>query len=465
MTTQHDSNGQGLFPWGTPDINHAARGHHEFGPSKLNAFAACPGYRPREGGTSVAAEEGTALHEWMDKVALHAIATGSEFVPALSTLVRGAGLADEEYNWLRTCAEQVDTFLRKVNRAGMQFHNELRIEVTRPDGTVVNFGHLDLLLTWDEGRKGVLFDYKFGWIPVPAAKENLQGINYALGVMQQFPALKVVGVMFVQPKLQQVSMAMFGRDDMDAMLRQIDEVISTALNPNAALRPNPYCDYCRKAGTCPALAASAHSALTRYEELPFPATFGQVEINTPADAAKALYVIGRLETHFSAAKDTLRRMVIDAAKNNDGRLEVPLAGGEKLVLESRQRSTPRSVSDPEAVSVALKDVLTPSQVLTCCDLSLGKLETLFADMMVVKAAQREGSVLEQARLEAEARPAEAKQILEAAALAAKDLRITKKEAKEMLSEVLTQEGLLKAGDGKVDYLKVRLEKGTPQLVE
>lgn len=465
-TPTPDGPEQFLFPWGEPQAaapDHSVRGHHPFGPSKLNAYAACPGYRPREGGASEAADEGTALHEWMERVAAHAVDKHLEFIPALDALVRGETLDHEHYGYLRTCCEQVDVFLRKVNRAFVRFHNEIQVTVRRPDGSVVNYGHLDLLLTWDGGRKGVLLDYKFGWLPVPPAAENLQGVNYALGVLQQFPDLKFVGVMFIQPKIRQVSMAMFGRDDMDDMLGRIDGVIAEAQNPAATLRPNPYCDYCERAGTCAALASSAHAALTKYEELPFPAAFGQVEIKTPQDAAKALYVIGRLETHFTAAKSALRQLVLEATRDTGGRLEVSLPGGEKIVVESRQRNAPRSLGDPLAVAQALGEVLTTQQVLSCSELSLTKLETLFADMMVLRGNERSARMMDEAQQQAEADPARAGAVLEAAQAAAKDLRVTKKWAKEAFASVLAEEGLLTSGEGKVDYLKVRLEKGQALL--
>ena len=457
--TADSANGQLLFPWApTPaKPDHGARGHHPFGPSKLNAYAACPGYRPREGGASEAADEGTALHELMDKVASESQRSGLPFLETLDTVLRGQAVDNEQYSWLRSCCEQVDTFLRKIKFSSISFHNEIQVQVVRADGNVVNYGHLDLLLTWDNGRRGVLFDWKFGWIAVPPAAENLQGMNYALGVLQQFPSLTVVGVMFVQPKIKQVSMATFSRADMPELLERIDGVIRAAQSPNPVLRPNPYCDYCDRAGTCAALASSSHAALTRYEELPFPAEFGRVEIRTPEDAAKALYVIGRLETHFTAAKTTLRQKVLEAAKANDGRMEVELPGGEKLVVEARQRNNPRTIGEPHAVAHAIRDVLTPEQVLSCCDLSVTRLETLFAETLQLKGAESKAELEQLAKDEPD--PEKAQALLDTA----KDLQVTKKGAKEILTSVLAAEGLLTSGDGKVDYLKVRLEKGQALL--
>lgn len=456
---------------GGPD--HAARKHHKYGMSKLNAYRACAGYLPNDT-TNAAAEDGTRQHEIMDVITVRVKENpGALMVPELDAL-RAEGntpMDDNDYAYLRFCCEKADFWLRKGGRA-VVLHNEINVQVLNPDGTELNHGHLDLLIILPDGKNAVLFDWKFGWIPVPEAEGNLQGMGYALGCFHKFAGLERIGVLFVQPKLGAQTVCPYSRENMHGMYRRIREVIDGSLRYAAtqdigALRPNPYCDYCQRAGSCPALVNAAQRALAVLPgdgAMALPPGFTLATVRTPEDIARALYIVDRLETLIEASKRDengikgVRKMALDLAKANGGTYSVEIAPGKCVVLEARQRKMPRSIEHPAVVAKALEGVLTPAEVLDCCDLSITKLENAFADKYTKAQDAKADDHLETARrTAARLTPTHVKDFLAQAKAEAKEMRSTKKAAMAIMGNVLSAEGLITAAEGSVDYLKLRLE--------
>lgn len=445
-----------------PDPDHGARSHHRFGMSKLNAYDSCSGYLPNEG-TNSAAEEGTRLHEIMDRIAQSAINSGRNFVITLKTLMaEDLSITQEDEPLLYACCHEVDKLTAGRDPRPV-FRNEIRVDVRKPNGEKLNHGFLDLLITFENGTKGIIFDWKFGWIPVPPAATNYQGKGYALGCFMEFSRLKHIGVVFVQPRLSKVSTCSYRRQEIPDMYSGISNVIARAKDPNPTLRPNPYCDYCQRQGTCVALVRSASETLVKYEPLPFPTNFGTgIEVRTPEDAMKALYCLQRLKAHIDAGEGALRQIAMQKVTAENGRTELPVSDTEKLVVTSHKRSFPRSISDPSGVAEALSEVMLPSQVLACCDITLGRLEPAFAETFCARQKKLADQVLEAAEKKAAKLPAkEAKELLKAAKAEARELRSSQKAAKELMAEILLQNGLLTLGEGKVEYLKLRIEKVVP----
>ena len=427
-----------------------ALAHHKHGMSILNALAACPGYQSR-GGTSQAAEDGTRLHAVMEDVVGMVKLKGTA-AEALQIVAGTGEVSEEELIYLEFCCRELDFWLAK-NVKGII--SEGRVQILNPDDTELNFGTFDLLLILSDDT-AILFDWKFGWIPVPPARTNYQGRGYAVGVFQKYPTLTKLGVAFVQPKLHTTTHAMYCRKNLFAMYDEIRELIRTAQSEAKTLRPCSYCDYCRNAATCKALLNDAQRAVAIHEGLPMPASFVGLQIETPEEAARALYVLGRLEVliNESGLKDKAKEL----ARANDGRLACVLPNGDTVVVEIKQRSAPRSANSPMLIADALKDVLTPEQVLAACDLKITRLEEIFAEVFVEKSNVEAQSILTEAEARARIEPDKAKEIAKTATAQAKAARSTKKNAVEVLSSVLLAEGLVTAPEGRVDYLKLRVEK-------
>lgn len=443
--------------------NHTERTHHKYGMSKLNALDFCGGYRSKDE-PSEASEEGTRLHEIMDRVAGRlklrlAQKKPLDAVQELQDLLEGGDVfADEDQRYyLEFCCKELNVWLAKKP---VRIENEIRVYINHPNGTELNHGHLDILIVF-RNDVAALIDYKFGWIPVPPAIQNLQGLGYAAGCFQKFPALKKICSVFTQPKLHVTTRHLFDRSESFSMYQRVRGVIDNAERADKILRPGPYCDFCESLGTCTALVKSAHAAVVKYEGLPLPDIFDGAKIQTAEQAAVALYCVERLEALIE--NGGIKAKALEFAKAAGGRLEVPIGDGTNVVLEVRGRKAARSANSPALIAEALKDVLAPEQVLGCCDPSITKLEEVFADTLVEQRKKEAAEYLATAEREAaeadlSGHTVAAKTIRAEAKRIAKEIRVTKKAAYEIMADTLRSEGLLSAPAHLIEFLKVRLEK-------
>lgn len=430
--------------------------HHSYGMSKLNMLAACPGFTSREG-TNQAAEDGTRLHDVMEKVVADIIKSGSTAKNSLGVVLHGVTISEEEQFHLEFCCKALDFWLVKKP---LRIVSEGRVSIYNPDETELNFGTYDLLVFLTE-ETAIGLDWKFGWIPVPPANSNWQGKGYAVGVFQKYPRLKKLGFQFVQPKLHLTTSAMYQRENLFEMYSQVRDVISAAQAAEKSLHPCQYCDFCAVAGTCKALLNEAQKAVSIHEGLPMPASFVGLQINTPEDAARALYVVSRLEILIS--ESGLKERAKELARATGGKLSCQISPTETVMVELKQRNAPRSANSPMLIAEALKAVLSPEQVLGACDPKITRLEEIFADAYVEKMEAEAKAILEAADEAALLAPMNAKEIHKTALAQAKATRSTKKHAIEILNDALLSDGLVTAPEGKVDYLKVRVEKHEKQI--
>lgn len=443
------------------------RGHHQFGPSKMNYLRACAGFT-NHGKGSAASDDGQRLHDIMHSIAVSvgvALDEGDKKARFYNTLrmqieVVQEPVDDQEVWLLEYCAREVDKWLD----AGFTFKllSEIEVKVDHPDGTNLNHGFLDLALFRDE-TTAVVIDYKFGWIQVPPAENNLQGKNYALGMFQSFFKLEKIASVFIQPKLDLVTEHLHNRTEIFALYMELRDVIRAAMSPQKTLSPGQYCDYCAHSGTCTAVIKNSYRALAKYEPIPFPDTFDGLQITEPRQVALALYVIDRLDKVVSS--QDLRQRALALAKANGGKISFALNDQENIVIEAKGRKASRTANSPALIAEALEGVLSASQVLGCCDPSITKLEDVFADALVAKRKDEADNILAVAETFARVASADrAKEIRAEAKARAKDHRVTKAYAKQILEDTLRSEGLLSRPEGIIEFAKLRVEKsGAPQL--
>lgn len=447
-----------------PDApDHGARAHHHRGMSKLNALKACAGY-DSAGGTNTAAEAGTRLHEHLDLAIAAVIKRGRapQWMPltaALDELIAAGTITveEEEEHYLRFCAREVDKFLPHATA----ILNEIRVYIRRPNGDVLNYGSLDLLLLLPNGV-GLIFDYKFGWVPVESAATNMQGKGYTVGALQQIPALKKIASVFLQPKLDSVTTGIFERKNLHGLYKEIETIIDLADAPTKTLRPSSYCKYCLHAGTCTALIKSAAAAVNKFELIELPDVFDGLQITTPKQVILAYYLIDQLEAMI--AKGGVRAKAMELAVAAGGSISEVVAG-RVLTLEVKSRKSPRSANSPILIAETLQDVLTPEQVLGCCDLSIGKLEEIFADEYVARAQKEADKIISDAETAALAEPDKklATNLRKEGKTRAREAKITRKDAAGILNDTLRVEGLVTSGEGVVSYLKLKVETAQPTL--
>lgn len=451
------------------------RSHHEHGMSVLNYIAACSGFKGRDG-ENEAARDGTRLHGVMEKVIAAYLSHKKLFhvdqspvtkpytlLDALRGVIETETVTEEEEVYLEFCCREV---ARWLDKAKGEVRVERRVYIHNPDGTELNFGHYDLLIFLSD-EVAIMFDYKFGWIPVPAAASNWQGKGYACGTFQELPRLKTVGVIFIQPKLHRTTRTTYTREKLYEMYAEVRDVIRRAQATDKILSPGPYCDYCALAATCTALLNEASRAVALYEGLPVPQGFAGLQISTPEDAARAMFVLDRLQVLIDNAAD-LKDRAKQFARNNGNMIAAPLPDGRLITVELKNKNAKRSANNPGLIAEVLKDWLSPEQVLGACDPKITALEEIFANAFVERQRAEASVILQNAQAAAERLKdsgdhSGAAQILEKAKADAKAIRVTKKHAAEILNATLQAEGLLSRPDARVEYLKVRVEKPLKQI--
>lgn len=401
------------------------RAHHKYGPSKMNYMDDCAGFMSQSG-TSEAAEEGTFLHDLMDKMIVQVLKGRAKTTveQVAGWVVKSHELTEDQIACLRFCCRRIDTFLAKRPTA---VHTEISVRVSDVTGKELNHGFLDVVFIY--GRVGIVVDFKFGWEPVRPAKDNLQGQNYTLGCFQKFHDLDRIGVEFIQPRLNWITSAVFERRDMHKLYTALSEVVERAefvqKNPQDALRymkAGYYCRYCALAGSCAALSNARAVVATKYAGLPTPPSFKGMELTKPEDLALARHWVDIVEQGLQEIKTR----AFEVAEANGGELRCTLPDGKEIVYTIQERNCLRSLGSALDVAEALKDFCSPEEILGAAELAITKLEPIAKNALVTMA---------QARGE----------------------KLTKKAAWEQVESLLTAQGLLTQPDTKVRFLKQKKE--------
>lgn len=398
--------------------------HHRYGPSRLGYLDECAGFTSRSG-TSHAAEDGTALHERMERI-LKVVASGdsASACQSLHNYSQLVELTDDERAYLRFCCERCDVYLA---RKPAQILTEIEVVVSDEGGKMLNHGTLDVVFIW--GDVAIIIDFKFGWVPVKAADKNLQGMNYALGIFQKFLGLRSVGVEFDQPKLNWFSTTSYKRIQMAEMYQRCAGVIELAEfvqsypasdDAQKYIHPGTYCAYCELSGRCAVLANHRALAATKFNNLPTPPSFRGLELSNPADVALARYWVDIIANDDMIS--AIKARAFEIAELNGGEIKCVLPGGEEIIYSVCEKNSDRSIGSPIEVSEALKEFLTAEEILGAAELAIGKLEPI-AKTALVEAAASRGE------------------------------KLTKKAAWEQVQSTLEANGLLSRPDKKIRYLK------------
>ena len=404
--------------------DHGARAHHKFSMSKLNhldpSVGGCRGYKGREG-TSLAAEEGTALHEITERVVREYLAaprTGGVGIAAFAAARRNWD--DDADGLLRYCF----SYLEGVLTAGAKVFIELKARVRRDDGTEVNYGHLDLFVLYPNGS-AKLVDWKFGYSPVLPASENRQGLGYAAAMFQTFPDARSIEVVFVQPRLRWVTRHTYQRTQAAEMAYRVDRIVQGAIDVQGEegqrplladlLNPGAACEYCSRVGTCPGYLQTYSLAVQRMGGMSLPTTLDLDAIDTPEKAA-----IARAWVDFvDLASGPIKERAMEFARVNGGSIEVSGPNGETIRYDVQSKQLPRELGSAPEIADVLKDFVAPQQLLGAAKLGLEKTLEIAAPALL------------------EVQP---------------DVG-TKKAAREAVISLLESHGLVTRPDGKVEFLK------------
>jgi hypothetical protein len=448
----------------------ATRAHHHFGPSKFNHLRECPGFESENTGECEAAEEGTRCHEVMEEAVKRYFAAEPRkpLLDVLLTVLTETALDQEEWDYLKRCADVIEPYLVQAT------DHRIEIGVSVPDhkGEEISRGYLDLAL-WFGPTVALLTDWKFGWLPVPAADQNQQGQGYAVGLFRMFPQLERVGVMFVQPKLQSVSRHIYRRQDVPRLIAGIQQTISSAdsvqrdrAGHSAKLHVNDACAYCRHKNGCAAGLRETLAVARRVPDSGLPTGFPSLDaIQTPEQAAAIRYSVGKIEEFLEGIKGRAKEIAIA----NGGTISATLPSGEAIVYGVEYHNADRQLGTTAEVVDGLKDVVSLEELLAAAEFSIGKLEDVVAGNLYeqhnlpleqklidfAKGLDAEVACGKLTKTAAKAKLTEAKKSW--------GKKITKDEARQRFNSLLEAQGLISRPDGKVAVL--RRKKAAKQLTE
>lgn len=331
--------------------------------SGLERIAKCPGSWRMEQGlpevTSELASEGSLIHAYL----------AGENVT----------LTDEQLELVeRTVSEEVSVVL---NTFGLQNNGSTKAEERlwyNVAGMPVFSGKFDKL--YIDGDTAILFDYKFGFIPVTNVAENIQLRAYALLVAQNYGCSEIY-VAVIQPRCKEQSVIC--KYDKASLVLAHNEVLSfikQSYEPDAPLVPNEQaCKYCRANSSCPA----ASQVPVRIAQIA-PPEFVQDKIErlTDDELQSILDQVPLAETVIKALKAKAKQ-----------RLEESPDALPHYTLKYGSGS--REISDSGAVIKGLRALgLSSDQILSTVDIGITALEKVVKEATGLKGRELKEKVTE-----------------------------------------------------------------------
>ena len=337
--------------------------HHLFGPSSLERRHLCPGSYTVERQIpdvlrqSDTAESGTRIHAAIQLYVEEGLQPDLE--------------DSAEQDLAEKCCDFVDEYRRLYGISHLEA--EIRLQYSEPMGPVY-FGTCDVLGV-DASQLVHIIDWKTGFLPVPEAKDNLQGMAYALAAMQSLGRNSVM-VTFFNPRIGQKSSTFF--DSQDELAERISGIIARCMTMTDECIPGEdQCRYCRGAltGQCCAWRRWAGIATLVRENL-------DVQLMPDEDLAN-LY---RQYSHGQAMLDLVREEIL-ARLLDEGNV-----GGIEAV-ETEGRRECRDIAGLH--SLMSQFGMSSLDFLSSCNVSLSKMENAFTSLVRAKTKDSRVSAIRQ----------------------------------------------------------------------
>jgi len=347
----------------TPNTESSAeeRVHHPFSPSSLQMREACPKFQQREGDVHEAAAIGTQQHYAVENPAFDDPKLEDYRMAAVQECIR---FAEERARHFPNCTIIREAYLPVDDVV-------IVADGKRFEGTTA--GYLDFGIVSEDELEAEVLDWKFGQNVVEAAKNNVQGISYALGLLKRYPKLQRITVRFIQPHIDYTSEHTFERAEFSGLLLRIRTIVNRAVaaanaeDDYSTARPNiSSCLFCGLIGKCPKVAEFALNVGKKYRPLDIPAQLTPSLVKDPKDVNIGL----RLAAVLAVWCEAFRRQA--TARTLDNPDFIP--DGYTIVSTRR-----RSVKRAKHLGEVAKQFLPAEQhhlVEDLYDIALGKVEEL-----------------------------------------------------------------------------------------
>ncbi len=353
-----------------------SRKHHPYSPSTLNSREWCPCFSSRQ----------------EDKPHHRAIA-GTRAHGVVETGEDDQRITDEDAAAAAECLDFIDRHRRLMTEEAERLRETIRINGgdARPelfaiqelkeaylpvDDEDTTAGYVDRVLLSPALAYAVMFDWKFGFWPVEEAKNNLQGIAYALGLLYLYPWLRHVVFYFKQPHLSVVSDAKFTRDQIPELLLRVKVSVArakealrraTEMNDWSMAKPAvPVCNFCGNLGRCEKVCAFACKVGHKFMPLEMPEDITPSLVHDPKQTALGL----RLASVLKVWCDAFRRQLTERILRGDA----PLPPGQKI-----QEMQKRELIDVAKFKTVALKYLTDAEYQGALEPTFGAIETLISE--------------------------------------------------------------------------------------
>lgn len=358
--------------------------HHSYSPSTLQSLEACDCFRGKE-----------SKHE-------RTIA-GSRAHKVVETRLDDARLSDDDAEAAAECLDFVERRRQLMEEARQRvcltaefkvpaiielreaylpvddkmFEDSYVDPLTRKPVTekvlATTAGYVDHALIAHDQRCAELIDFKFGFWPVEAAENNLQGIAYALGLFKKFPKIQRIIFWFKQPHLDSITSAEFTRDTISWLYLRVQTVVARARRARhqgdftTATPAVPVCNFCALIGVCPKVAEFACKVGSKFFPLEIPDNITPTMLHTARDVSLGM----RLAAVVAVWAKSYRTQVTDRVLRGDA--DIP-AG---FKIESRSS---REIADAARFKdVSLKHLTEKEYTALQDPPGFGKIEDLITE--------------------------------------------------------------------------------------
>ena len=330
--------------------------HHEYSPSALDKFAACPRYRRNEGTGGEYAERGTLVH---------AAAAGDE--------TAATQLTDDE-------KRAVDFWHETLGNQHFPLESiERRLTLVDDDFTTITEGTADLCHAEPDAGFVLLADMKNG----EPHDYFWQMAAYAAAAIQT-TGLPECRVLLVYARLRRVEERTVAASDLPKIIAGIKGIIAAAESGVGEYGKGEQCQWCGNQLTCPALTGAAAEIVKGYEPEMLPANWHPSEIAEPEQMAKMLTLAAIVEKWAKSVKHHATAMALTGAdlpgwslveRKPRAKIVNAQAAFERSGLNATQFLTAVSVSLPDlAKAVAAAEGVSTYKARK-------KIETALADVI------------------------------------------------------------------------------------
>jgi hypothetical protein len=256
-------------------------GHHKYSPSSLELYEACTLFEKREWLDNSAADEGTMMHNVLE--------TGDRRLLETS----------EQEAQVNKCFKIMEELVVRFGTMVVET-KEKRLKVFGSSGELITQGTADLVLVSEDGKKGIMLDWKMGISPISPADRNFQLQTYVAGLFQEIETLEEVEGIMVAPRQGFDSRFAYYRKDVEGIIDRIETTIAKREDPFKQPSPDESaCTLCNLRDRCPALLGTAVTVFKGVGLLPLPEEFAIERLATPLDRAKA-QVLAKILTDWAS---------------------------------------------------------------------------------------------------------------------------------------------------------------------